>query len=215
MRANNTQCNGQDPCDWCVDQDLECTYEFLAKPAPQVLVPSSQPEPGAEDPQVRNPVADDKAATPPQDVAARDGTIATGPEAVEQELPTPGDRTTSEPCRQDPEPPHTPQAPAIDPDATLIDSAPTGPSAGTTTALQPNHASAVDPLAILLREAAFAQSASHNLTAWANLPESVQRSTLDTWMCQQLGDPGFATLVKRLDESWQANLVGRSVGVDI
>ena len=215
MRAKGTQCNGQDPCDWCVDQDLDCTYESLAALAAQVLVPSSQPEFGAENSPEANLVADVEAAAPHQEVPTRNGTIITGPEIAERLLPTPAEPVTSELGRRGPEPPHTPQAPVLDLDATLIEAAPTEPNAETTTALHLTPAPATDPLVILLREAAFAQSASQNLTAWASLPESVQRSTLDTWMCQQLRDPGFAALLKRLDESWQANYFGRSVGIDI
>ncbi len=87
----------------------------------------------------------------------------------------------------------------IDADATLINATPV---AGT-------HINAMN---LLLREPSFA--ATQHLASWASLPESVQRSTLDTWMCQQFGDPAFIALMKRIDESWQANMFGRSVGVE-
>lgn len=68
-------------------------------------------------------------------------------------------------------------------------------------------------MALLLREPGFANTGQ--LGAWADLPESVQRETLDTWMCQQLGNPDFIALCKRIDESWQATLFAKSVGVDL
>ena len=103
--------------------------------------------------------------------------------------------------------PKTSETRAIDPDATLIDAA-TNPAPA-----EPHFILAPNTMELLLREPGFASSSQ--LGSWASLPESEQRSTLDTWMCTQFSDPAFVTLVKRLDESWQASLFGRSVGVEL
>ena len=106
--------------------------------------------------------------------------------------------------------PKTPNVHPVDPDATLINAAPTTP---TRSPAALHLSSNPNPMALLLLEPGFANTGQ--LTAWANLPDSVQRETLDTWMCQQLEDPAFIALVKRIDESGQASLFGRSVGVDL
>lgn len=176
-----------------------------------MLVPSSQPGSVAEVPMKASSPVHENRASPPQEVVPKRVFVS---EAAEQEVVAPETHVMQEHPPREPEPLCTPQAQAVDPDATLIDAAAQTPNAGTIPPSADLHLSAhPGPLALLCREAAFAQA--NQLTSWANLPESVQRSTLDTWMCQQLKDPSFTTLVKRLDESWQANLFGRSVGIDI
>jgi hypothetical protein len=208
------QCNGKDPCDWCIDQDLTCTYEAPANLASQVLVPSSQPEAIAEAPRKTSPAVEDNATEPSQDVALQEEAVATARKAAAQEAPKAEDLISREIPPQNATPPRMSKAQSIDPETTLIEAAPFPQNAGPTPALHfvPAPAPATDPLALLHREPAFAQS--NQLGSWANLPEPLQRSSLETWMCQQINDPGFAALLKRLDESWQTNLFSMSVGMD-
>ena len=210
--ANYVQCNGKDPCDWCTDQDLACTYEAPANLTSQVLVPSSQPEAVAEASRKASPAVEDNATEPSQEVALQKEAVATAHKAAAQEAPRAEDLISREIPPQDATPPRMLEAQSIDPDATLIEAAPFPQNAGTTPALHLAPAPATDLLALLHREPAFAQS--NQLGSWANLPEPMQRSSLETWMCQQLNDPGFSALVKRLDESWQTNLFSMSVGMD-
>lgn len=210
--SNYLQCNGQVPCDWCTDQDLTCTYEAPASLPSRVLIPSSQPEAVTEAPRKASPAVEDNATEPSQEVALQEEAVVTPHKGAAQESPRAEDLISRESPPQDATPPRMLEAQSINPDATLIDGAHFPQNAGTTPALHLAPAPATDLLALLHREPAFAQS--NQLRSWANLPEPLQRSSLETWMCQQLKDPGFAALVKLLDESWQTNLFSMSVGLD-
>jgi hypothetical protein len=205
------QCNGQNPCDWCIDQDIECTFqEAPVDPPSQVLVPHSQPELVAEAPRKASPHVNDNATEQSQEIAMKKDAIASQPAPAAQEA-TPADEPITRPSPpQKSTPPQLPAAQPIDHDATLINTAPLPPTAIATHAL--HLAPPADPFSLLLREAAFAPSSQ--LTRWSALPEAEQRTSLETWICQQISDPGFAALLRRMDESWQASLFGRSVGLD-
>lgn len=205
------QCNGQGPCDWCIDQDLTCIYDAPANPASQVLVPSAQPEAVAEAQRKPSLIVNNNAPKLSPEVALENEAIATAPEAAAQKASTAAEDHIAQQS-----PPHKaisvrqPEPQPVDPDATLVNITPSAAKPATTPAL--HLAPPADPFTLLLRETAFSQS--NSLTSWVNLPESQQRSSLDTWMCQQISDPGFAALLNRLNESWQAALFGRSVGMN-
>lgn len=175
-----------------------------------MLESSSQPEDNAEQLSKAKSNALEQASTPPQKVVQHSEANATGD--TEPELDTPKVCVTQA-YPQEPEPPRTSRPPTVDPDATHINEAPPLLKAGITSASASLHVANDSLLTLIHREAAFTQC--NQLKSWADLPETVQRNTLGTWMCQQLNDPGFAALVKRLDESWQASLLGRSVGFDL
>ncbi|KAL9113910.1 MAG: hypothetical protein Q9227_002044 [Pyrenula ochraceoflavens] len=58
------------------------------------------------------------------------------------------------------------------------------------------------------------QSSIESETKYADLPPGERRKALETFMCEQLGNPAFRTLCKDLSGMWQSVVLGREVGVE-